>query len=46
MIDLGRFFSETFLIAALIGAAVAAILGGLAWLVYWLWCHIDIVWVP
>lgn len=29
-----------------IGAIIGAALCGLGWLGYWLWCHIDIVWIP
>jgi hypothetical protein len=30
------------LIGALLGLAFASLI----WLAYWLWCHIDIVWIP
>lgn len=30
----------------IIGAILGVALCGLVWLAYWLWCHIDIVWVP
>ncbi len=30
----------------LIGALLGAVLCGFCWFLYWLWCHIDIVWIP
>lgn len=35
-------FTAILLIGAILGIAVA----GLGWFLYWLWCHIDIVWIP
>lgn len=30
----------------LIGALLGLAFAGLLWFLYWLWCHIDIVWIP
>jgi hypothetical protein len=39
-------FDGVFTALLVIGAILGAALCGLGWLAYWLWCHIDIVWIP
>ena len=46
MIDPSAIVGQIFLTACLVVAGIFTVVGGLAWLAYWLWCHIDIVWVP
>jgi hypothetical protein len=35
-----------FMAACLVDAGIFAVVGGLAWLAFYLWRHIDIVWIP
>ncbi len=39
-------FASLFIVVLFIGVALGLLAVGLGWLVYWLWCHIDIVWIP
>jgi hypothetical protein len=39
-------FDGIFTALLVLGAIIGAALCGLGWLAYWLWCHIDIVWIP
>ena len=46
MIDPSALTGALFLAACLVVAGIVAVIGGIGWLLYWLWCHIDIVWIP
>ena len=46
MIDPSAMVGALFMAACLVVAGIFAVIGGLIWLAWFLWRHIDIVWVP
>jgi hypothetical protein len=46
MIDGNAMGGALFMAACLVVAGIFAVLGGLCWLAYFLWCHVDIRWIP
>lgn len=39
-------FDGIFMGLLLCGVVLGLLFAGLGWFLYWLWCHIDIVWLP
>lgn len=46
MIDGNALGGALFMAACLVVTGILAVVGGLAWLAFYLWRHIDIVWIP
>lgn len=42
----GGMFDGLFMGLVLAGAVLGLAMAGICWFFYWLWCHIDIVWIP